>query len=187
MIMTKEELYDYIGHLDRRLQDKRQYSERDITRLLQKAVRRMSLQSATFQMTEEYDLGSGLFVPTFNIQEYDKIAYEDAMDMYEPYAPEYKINNDNSVEVDETTIVTEYGPLMFRYWYIPNIEDDAYIAFGDRSMELFDQYMKIEVYKFTKDKESLKYAIDELNFLLSTSIDSDHDECVRDVYNKGFV
>jgi hypothetical protein len=26
-----------------------------------------------------------------------------------------------------------------------------------------------------------------LNFLLSTSIDSDHDECVRDVYNKGFV
>ena len=108
-------------HADRRLLDKREYPDGLLMYLGQSALRRLCLQSAPFTATEPY-LGGSMFIPSKNVQEYKQITYADYLDEEFGPAPEYIINDDMTVSVDDGTLISNSGKLMFKYWYIPSIQ-----------------------------------------------------------------
>ena len=186
MRYTQDEIVDYARHLDRRLNDEREYPTKLISRFINVALVRLSDRIAPFKMIENYH-GDGFFAPTYNVVEYDRIGYENQFDSDYIRSPIYTINRDRTVSIDESSIVTNDGQLMFEYYYVPDVLTDKYIDLGDSEMVLFEVVFKIEIYKYTRDLELLGGATKEFNYLINSSYDRTNDAIPRDARVRGMV
>lgn len=188
MIYSIDDLRSLVYHIDRRLKDSREYSDIDIQRLLQDAIRNMCAQIQPFMILEEYTAGSGYFMPEEDIIDYSAIGYYDTLREDPPLAPEYTINNDKSVTVDEGSgMETGYGPLVFHYWYVPNISTAQFINIGDYAMQLFELYLRVVIYRYMKDDTKEQQAKRDLTYAISNNSDTGQESYERNAASRGFV